>query len=191
MNKILLFEMFPYLDTDGLILKKVENEDANDLYEILTNETLFQFRPDKPLKRMNAVDTVIRNYERDFIKQKSVSLGIYYKTEGNKLVGIAEMFHFDDKTNSVEIGYILNENYWGRGIATNAMAMILDFLFEAINVNRIQSSPMTINIKSKNVLRRNNFAYEGTLRQFKYWTNIGTVDLDMFSILKRDYKESI
>jgi RimJ/RimL family protein N-acetyltransferase len=32
----------------------------------------------------------------------------------------------------VEIGYRMNENYWGQGIATKAAAMIVDFLFSEV-----------------------------------------------------------
>lgn len=45
MNKKLLFEKFPYLESDELILKKVEDKDADDLFEILTNENVFKYRP--------------------------------------------------------------------------------------------------------------------------------------------------
>ena len=48
MNKKLLFEKFPHLETDEIILKKVEPHDAGDLFEILTNENLFKYRPGKP-----------------------------------------------------------------------------------------------------------------------------------------------
>ncbi len=187
MNKKVLFEKFPHLESNELILKKVEFDDYNDLFEILSNENLFKYRPGNPWKTLEAVKNVIGHYERDFNKHKTIFLGIYYKRSNNKLVGIAEIFEFDEKANRVEVGYTVNENYWGKGIATNATNMMLDFLFNIIEVNSIQATPMPVNEKSKNVLERCGFIHEGTLRQFKHWTGNGIVDLEMYSILKSDY----
>ena len=190
MNKNMLFGKYPYLESKGLILKKVEPQAANDLFEILTNENLFKYRPGNPLKTLDSVKNVIGHYERDFLKHKTIFLGIYYKEANNKLVGIGEMFDFDDKASRVEIGYTLNENYWGKGIATNASKMMIEFLFTMVDVNSIQATPMPINVKSKNVLERCGFTHEGTLRQIKYWTGNGIVDLEMYSILRTEYIDS-
>jgi len=187
MKTDLLFGKFPHLEMDDIILKKVEDKDLNDLFEILTNAELFKYRPGKPLKNMDAVKNVIGHYERDFKKQKTIFLGIFYKAAKNKMTGIAEIFDFNNEVNSLEIGYTLNQNYWGKGIATKATAMMLDFLFNKIEVNRIQATPMPVNEKSQNVLKRNGFIYEGTLRQVKNWTGKGVVDLTFYSILKSEY----
>ena len=138
---------------------------------------------------MDAVKKVIGHYERDFKKRKTIFLGIYLKKEKNKLVGIADIFDFNYIVNSLEVGYRINENYWGKGIATKATAMMIDFLFNVIEVNRIQATPMPINKKSQNVLKKNGFIYEGTLRQVKQWTGTGIVDLTSYSILKSEYKK--
>lgn len=191
MNKQLLFEKFPYLESDELILKKVEPQDSNDLFDILTNENLFKYRPGNPLKSLDAVKNVIGHYERDFNKHKTIFLGIFYKKANTRLVGIAEIFEFDDKASRVEVGYTVNEDYWGKGIATNATKILVDFLFNAVGVNSIQATTMPVNTKSKNVLERCGFLHEGTLRQIKYWTGIGIIDLEMYSILKSDYERKV
>jgi len=188
MNKELLFKSFPYLQSNEITLKKVEPDDINDLFEILSNENLFKYRPGNAWKTIEAVKNVIGHYERDFSKRKTIFLGIYYAGANNKLMGIAEIFEFDYKASRVEIGYTLNEDYWGRGIAAHTVKLMLGFLFNDVAVNSIQATPMPANVKSKAVLERNGFMHEGTLRQIKHWTGNGIVDLDMYSILKSDYK---
>jgi len=187
MKKDLLFCKFPCLESKEVILKKVENKDADDLFEILTNKNIFKYTPGNPLKTMDAVKKVIGHYERDFKKRKTIFLGIFSKKDKNKLVGIAEIFDFNYEVNSVEIGYRINENYWGKGFATIAAKMMVDFLFNVIEVNRIQATPMPINKNSHKVLKKNGFALEGTLRQVKKWTGTGIVDLTFYSILKSEY----
>ena len=189
MDKNILFCKFPYLESDELILKQIEPQDADDLYEIMTNGNLYRLRPGNPLKTFNAVKNVIGHYERDFHKHKIIFLGIYYKKSNDKLVGIGEIFDFDYSASRVEVGYTVNEEFWGKGIATNATKLMIEYLFNTIGVNSIQATAMTSNTKSHNVLERCGFIHEGTIRQWKYWKGIGIVDLEMYSILKSDYEK--
>ncbi len=185
MNKELLFNEFPYLESNEIVLKKVEIGDCNDLFEIKANPNI-----GGTLKTIEAVKNVIGHYERDFGKHKAIYLGIYYKEANNKLVGIAEIFDADNKTDCIEVGYTLNESFWGKGIATKATAIMLEYLFDIIDVNRIQATVLPQNKKSINVLMRNKFTHEGTLRQYKYWRGVGVCDTEIFSILKSEYMNS-
>ncbi|MET3196689.1 RimJ/RimL family protein N-acetyltransferase [Bacillus sp. OAE603] len=87
----------------------------------------------------------------------------------------------------VTIGYYLAEEYWGCGIATEAVSVLLAFLFNEGNVNRIQAEVMPQNELSKKVLQKNGFLKEGTLRQATIWSGKGIVDLEIYSILKEEY----
>jgi ribosomal-protein-alanine N-acetyltransferase len=168
-------------------MKQIVKQDLNDYVDINMNEELYRFKPGEPRKTISAVENIIGHHERDFNKKIVITLGIYLKDENNKMVGVAELFDFDAKVNTATIGYTLNQNYWGSGIATKATALLLDYLFNEIGVNRIQAFVMPQNEKSKNVLLRNKFIKEGTIRQGNYWKGRGIVDLELYSILKSDY----
>lgn len=188
MNYDMLFKAFPYIESDELVLKQIDKADVNDLFAINGNDKLYRYKPGAPRKTLTAVESMIGHYERDFHKKAIIFLGIYLKDENTKLVGVAEVFDFDKKVNSVTMGYTLNDGYWGRGIATKTTALLLHYLFKEIDVNRIQAFVMPINEKSKGVLLRNNFVYEGLQRQSQFWTGRGLVDLEVYSILKEEYQ---
>lgn len=189
MNYDTLFNQFPYLQTKDIVLKKVELSDLNELFEIYSNENLYSYKPGNVSKTISAVENIIGHFSRDFKKKKTIFLGIYLKEASDKLVGIAEIFDSDRKVDFVNIGYTLNQDYWGKGIATETTAILLDYLFKIINVNRIQAYVMTANTKSQNVLRRNDFIKEGTIRQGNIWTGKGIVDLELYAILRTDYNK--
>lgn len=65
--------------------------------------------------------------------------------------------------------------------------MLVSFLFEKANINRIQAEVMPANEASKNVLLKNNFMKEGVIRQASYWSGKGVVDLEIYGLLKNDY----
>lgn len=189
MNQEKLFSEFPHIKSEELILRKIEKSDLNDFYEMCSSEKLYRHKPGKPKKNISTVENMIGHYERDFNKRKIIFLGICLNDDFQKLVGVAEIFDFDKRVNSVTIGYTLNEDYWGKGIATKTTKILLEYLFETIDVNRIQAYVMPINIKSQKVLERSGFKKEGTIRQGHIWTGKGIVDLDIYSILKHEYTE--
>ena len=182
-----MFERFPIIEDDDILMKQIERQDLNDYVEINMNEELYRYAPGEPRKTIAAVENIIGHHERDFYKKKIINLGIYLKNENNKMVGVAQVFDFDNKVNVVTIGYTLNQNYWGRGIATRTTELLLKYLFCEIDVYRIQAFVMPQNEKSKNVLLRNKFIKEGTIRQGNYWRGRGIVDLELYSILKSEY----
>ncbi len=63
----------------------------------------------------------------------------------------------------------------------------MTFLFEEIDINRIQADVMPANEVSKIVLLKNGFIKEGLLRQAVLWSGKGVVDIEIYSILKEDY----
>lgn len=188
MDKDKLFGEFPFVKSNGLILRKIEISDLNDLYEIYSNENLYKFKPGNAKKNIDTVKNIIFHFERDFNKKKTIFLGIYLDDHSKKLVGVAEIFDVDDKVELVTIGYTLNESYWGKGIATKTVKLLLEYLFSEIDVNRVQAYVMPENVKSQKVLTRNSFIKEGTIRQGYIWTGKGRIDLELYSVLKGDYR---
>lgn len=88
----------------------------------------------------------------------------------------------------VTIGYFLAEKYWNQGVTTEAIKLLIKYLFEDIGVNRIQAEVMPQNENSKKVLIKNGFISEGVIRQATIWAGKGLVDLELFGLLKSDYK---
>ncbi len=179
-----LFERYPKIESEEILLKQIEKYDLNDYVEINMDERLYQYKPGEPRKTASAVKNIIGHHERDFLKRQIINLGIYSKEENNKMIGVAEIFDFDSKVSYVTIGYTLNYNYWGKGIATKTTKLLLNFLFNEIDVNRIQAFVIPENVKSRNVLLRNNFIEEGTIRQGYFWKCRGVVDLVLYCITR-------
>jgi [ribosomal protein S5]-alanine N-acetyltransferase len=181
-----LFAKFPALESDALVLRKIEPADADDLFTIYANEALFRYTPGSARKTRDAVQNMIGHFQRDFDKRKTLFLGICLRSDPKHIVGVAEMFDHDPKVNCVTIGYRLHDAFWGRGIATQAVGLMAEYLFATVKINRIQAFVMPENEKSHAVLTRNGFTKEGVIRQGHLWTGKGVVDLAVYSLLRTD-----
>ncbi|SDF22555.1 ribosomal-protein-alanine N-acetyltransferase [Fontibacillus panacisegetis] len=187
MNIELVFEQFPIIKSDHLVLNKIEAGDLDEVYEIYSNDKVFEHCGIIPKHNKATVQSMIGHFERDYNKRSRVKWGIFANDEPRKLLGIIEAMDFNQKVDMVTIGYFLAESNWGKGIATEAVEMLLKFLFLDVNINRIQAEVMPMNELSKKVLLKNGFIKEGTLRQASLWSGKGIVDLEMYGILKEDY----
>ena len=65
---------------------------------------------------------------------------------------------------SAEIGYWLGETYWGRGITTEALILVTDHAFSAINLLRLFALPFADNTGSIRVLEKSGYVREALLR---------------------------
>ncbi|MBU8608960.1 GNAT family N-acetyltransferase [Bacillus pumilus] len=182
-----LFGTFPVVASKNVLLKKVEERHLPELFSIYDNDTVFQYCGIIPKHNHQTVKKMIGHFERDYTKKSRVKWGIFRKDDPHTLVGIIETMDLNQKVNAVTIGYFLAEEHWGKGIATEAVSTLLKFLFEEIDMNRIQAEVMPANEVSKKVLLKNGFIKEGLLRQAVLWSGKGVVDLEIYSMLKEDY----
>lgn len=175
------------LESDDLLLGQIDARHLADVFAIYDNDRVFEYCGIIPKHNIDTVRTMIGHFERDFAKKARVKWGIFTKEEPDRLVGIIEAMDFNQKVGMVTVGYFLAEPFWGKGIATKAVRVLVRYLFDMVNVNRIQAEVMPRNHESKNVLLKNGFMKEGTLRQAAIWSGKGIVDLEIYGMLKEEY----
>lgn len=103
--------------------------------------------------------------------------------EGEAVGGIGILLQDDVHWRSAEIGYWLGEDYWGRGIVTEAVCAVTDWAFESFDLCRIFAFVYEWNPASMRVLEKAGYQYEGRLR--KSVTKDGrTIDQVIYAIVR-------
>ena len=125
----------------------------------------------------------------NFYNTRSAEFGTFVieKKDGSK-IGI--LHYFDSKfggyAKSKEVGYFLIPEERGKGYCTEAVQLVLDYLFLVHPLSRIQAICATTNKASQRVLEKCGFQHEGILRQLGFFS--GTLkDLSIFSILREEW----
>ncbi|MDT0608158.1 GNAT family N-acetyltransferase [Croceitalea rosinachiae] len=90
------------------------------------------------------------------------TFGIEYKGKLSGVIGLVKQKDVYQK--SAEIGYWIGELYWGNGIATKAVELIIKYGFDKLGLNRIYTGVFEYNIGSMKVLEKNGFKKEGIFK---------------------------
>jgi ribosomal-protein-alanine N-acetyltransferase len=88
--------------------------------------------------------------------------------------------------NSGELGYAVRREDWGKGYATEATSLMVDFGFRTLHLHRIQAACGPDNRASQRVLARLGFTPEGRIRDHVF-TNGAWRDSLLYSILDHEW----
>jgi RimJ/RimL family protein N-acetyltransferase len=86
------------------------------------------------------------------------------EVEGAAVGGVGYVPGYDVERYSAEIGYWLGEAFWGRGIASDAVALVTAHAFDALNYLRLFALPFADNTASARVLEKAGYVREAVLR---------------------------
>ncbi len=102
---------------------------------------------------------------------------------GEAVGGIGFTFQTDVARRSAEIGYWLGEEFWGRGIATDALIAVSEHVFANYDICRLYAHVFEWNPASARVLEKAGYAFEGRMR--KSVTKDGqTIDKLMYALVR-------
>ncbi|MDR0660548.1 MAG: GNAT family N-acetyltransferase [Prevotellaceae bacterium] len=90
-------------------------------------------------------------------------------TADSEVVGSIGIFpQTDIYEKNAEIGYWLGEEYWGRGIITEAIRQIVEYGFNTFDITRIFARPFSNNKASQRALKKAGFTHEATIKNGVY-----------------------
>ena len=174
------------IETERLILRNYKKTDINDYWEYVQMPNVGPRCGWEPHKSIEQAKERL-----DLEITKSLQFAIVLKSE-NKVIGSIELMEPDKNTKGngkcKEIGCLLSEHYWGKGITTEAGKEVVKFLFNEVGYNRIQARFMPVNIGSGKVMEKLGMKYEGTQRDMAKDNKGNFCDIAVYSILKREFK---
>ena len=103
----------------------------------------------------------------------------------HELIGNISFVTVLEEVNSMELGWVIGREYWGKGYAPEAAGKVFDTVFDEVGVNCIFAFHDINNPKSGAAMKKLGMKFEGILRQCKR-NNQGIVDCARYSILKSE-----
>lgn len=178
------------IETERLLLRSFKQDDLEDFYEYASVEGVGEMAGWKHHESLSDSDSVLRSFVTD-----DQTFAIVFK-ENNKVIGSVgvdkygmenALTEFNDYRGR-EIGYVLSRDYWGRGIMTEAVRAVIDYLFNVLDFDFLTCGYYDFNIQSKKVQEKCGFK---PYRRLIMDTNLGTHEPGVLNLLVNPKKNII
>ena len=180
-------DLFEEFETERLILRKITNEDAKDLYEnIYNNFEYYKYYYNFPVKDFEEYSKLVEKYDTWYKNGNHFRWGIVLK-ENNKMIGLIQLHSKDNVNKNCKLAYILGYNYNGHGYMKEAAEKILDFAFDKLDFHRIEAEVVTVNNSSIKLAKSINMEEE-KIRCESYLVNEKYYDQKVFVKIKKSSK---
>ncbi len=175
------------ISTDRLLLRRFELNDAYDMFKNWANDSeITKFLSWKPHSSVEDTKEILEKWVDEY-KDDNIYNWVIELKEIGEVIGSICIVKLDEKNYSCEIGYCISRIYWNKGIMSESLKAVIDYLFSEIGFNRIAAKHDTNNVASGKVMLKSGMNYEGTLRQVEIRDNKEFYDLAVYAILKNDW----
>ncbi len=176
---------FPIIETNDLILRKLELTDYDNYYDYVTDDAiskqfLFDYDRESCYKRL---EELIQKYSSE--EDESLVWAIALKST-NEMIGIITLYPISFANKNCEIGYGIRKKHRANNYAYKASYALIDYIFNNWDMHRFQIAHNVDNIASQKTIEKLGAKLEGIARESKFYNN-GFVDRKIYSILKSEW----
>jgi ribosomal-protein-alanine N-acetyltransferase len=160
---------FPKLHGVSVTLREISDKDIQEITQLMTrNVARFLWEVPYPYKRKNAQDFV-NTSRSDFKLLRAVNFAIDYHGSyrpNNLLIGTISLKDIDWLTKSANIGYWTGEKYWGKGIGTECVRLVIDYAFSILGLEELCAYVYPTNKGSIRILEKNGLKIKGKVNEY-------------------------
>ena len=169
------------IETDRLILRPFELSDAKDMYERwASDEEVTKYLTWGTHQNVEATKAIVSMWVKEYEKEERINFAIVLK-ETNELIGGIDVVGYLEGV--PVIGYVLGRKYWNKGIMSEALTKVKEFLF-SIGHNKIIVDAVDQNIGSNRVIIKCGRIYQNSYSDVLNSTN-KEVNINRYYIFKK------
>lgn len=174
------------IETDRLVLRRFVPEDAAAMYKNwASDEEVTKFLSWPTHSSQEVSRYVTEDWVQSYSDESYYQWAIVLKENGDEPIGSIAVVKMEEDVSMAQIGYSLGRTWWHKGITSEALKAVMDFLFDVVDVNRIEAKHDSRNPNSGKVMQKCGMKYEGTLRSSAR-NNQGIYDACYYSVLKAE-----
>ena len=157
------------LETNRLILRELNMDDALRFYELNLNPNVLKYTGNNAFKNIEEARSFLENY-KDY-EQNGFGRWAVIDQSNQEFVGWCGL-KYDQNLDETDIGFRFFEHHWNKGFATESAKACIDFGFNELNLNQIIGRAMLQNTASIKVLEKIRLKYE---KNFDFDGNKGVI----------------
>ena len=157
-------EQLPCLAGNLLDLREIAYCDASSLLCLITEDPYVRQYISSPPPSIEAYEGFVAWCHRKRAEGTSVCFAIV--PHGlRQAVGMFQVRSLDEKFLSAEWGFVLGSAFWSTGVFEEAAALVADFAFGTLHVQRLEARAATVNKRGNGALTKLGAVGEAILRQ--------------------------
>ena len=176
------------IETSRLILRRAVREDAGPMFRNWASDPeVTKFLTWPAHSSISITERVIGSWLQEYEKESYYQWMIVLKELGEP-IGSISVVRQNDRVEEAEIGYCIGRQWWHKGIMTEALSAVIEYLFTEVGMNRVAARHDPNNPHSGGVMRKCGMKYEGTNRACDR-NNQGICDAAQYSILRNEWQK--
>ena len=161
------FNPFHDLETERLLLRRVDNNDYKEVLALRSNPETMKYIPRPLLKNEEEAFAHIAMIENKIINKEGINWAITIKDDP-RLIGIIGHYRIQLENYRAEIGYMILPEFNGLGIVTEAVKEVVKYGFDIMKLHSIEAVIDPDNIASAKVLEKNGFVKEADFKENEF-----------------------
>ena len=177
------------INTPRLLLRRFTIEDAPKMYgDWASDEEVTRYLLWAAHKSQEETESLLKSWAEDYKNAAAYLWCIEWKETAEPIgsIGVTKMI---EQAQLVELGYFISRRYWHQGIATEAVQAVMDFFFDEVGVNRVESRHDPRNPYSGKVMEACGMRYEGTRIEADF-NNSGICDEVLYGLTRKQRAEA-
>ena len=175
------FSPFPNLETERLLLRRVDSNDINEIFTLRSNPETMKYIPRPLLKTDEDALEHIAMIDSKIESNEGINWAITLK-DNPKLIGIIGHYRIKPEHYRAELGYMLLPEYHGKGIVSEAVREVVKYGFQVMNLHSLEAVIDPENHASAKVLEKNGFVKEAHFKEYEFFEG-RFLDSVIYSIL--------
>ena len=156
----------PRLVCEQVVLRPWHSNDAKGLLRMHSNPAAMRYWSTEPWEHGNMARAEEYLDRIDAGAQKGDLLQWAACLPGNsELIGTVTLYNICSTHRRCEIGYMLDQPLWGKGLGRSMVRLALKHAFTALNIHKIEADADPRNLASCRMLEAIGFQREGVLRE--------------------------
>ena len=173
---------FSQLETERLTIRRFRDDDLEAYVAIRSSPEVAAFEGEYTLERGRRLIESMKGKELG--APGWFQFAIEEKSSGELIGDMA--FNFIELPQTAEMGYSLAPAHWGKGLAFEATARILELAFTTLELHRVIAFTAQHNFRSQRLLDRHRFRLEARSLE-SYRVNGLWIDEFQYALLKREW----
>lgn len=167
---MLKFTPFPNIETGNLILRKMNYNDINDLFQMRKDPRMNEYTDTKLDENIDETRIYIDKMNKGVDEDKWIIWAIEHK-KSNRVIGTISIWNINSEQMSGELGYGIIPDYQGKGLIKEALLSVIEYGFNVMNLKVLDAYTEEKNISSIGLLKKCSFLEVNRVVDEGYYSN--------------------